>query len=80
MVGGIDHQIRQDGGHQTGMRKVGFAGLADLAFVGRFRKLPGFFHKFVSVSRMVFLNPVQHLVQRHGFIGCKSHFRTPFLR
>ena len=74
--GRIDHEVRQDGRDETGVRKIRLPGFPDLTCVGFFRKLPRMFHQFVAVARVIFLYPVQHLVQRHSFVGCKSHDRN----
>ena len=71
--GGINHQIRKDRSDKGRMGEIRLTGFAELAFMGLFGKLPGFFHQLVAVTGMVFLYPVKHLIQRHCFIRCESH-------
>ena len=75
--GRVDHEIRQDGRDKAGVRKIRLPGLADLPVVGLFSKMPRPFDKFVAVPGVILLYPVQHLVQRHGFVGCEGHGPNP---
>ena len=75
--GRVDHEVCQDGRDQAGVREIRLPGLADLSGVGILGEMPRPFHKFVAVPGVIFLYPVQHLIQRHGFVGCEGHGPNP---
>ena len=69
---GIDHQFSQNGCHQAGVGEISLTGLAELAFMGLFGKLPGFFHELIAIAGVILPYTPEHLVQGHCLIGCKS--------